>query len=143
MMKKYALLYGIIGTLLWLFVLVYLLIGFKDLAKDLHKAAIETHSSLAPFYKAVKQCIDKHNTYPKELLQLGKEESLKVSFILKANTCEIQSLAFDKPKSEFAPHITRVLHKAKACIKAQCQKHNLQEDTQYTIPFFYRVIPDE
>lgn len=58
MMKKYALLYGIIGTLLWLFVLVYLLIGFKDLAKDSHKAAIETHSSLAPFYKAVKQCID-------------------------------------------------------------------------------------
>ena len=148
MMKKFALLYGIIGTLLWLFVFVYLLIGFKDLAKDSHKAAIETHSSLAPFSqsyktKAIKQCLDKHNTYPKELLQLGKEENLKVSFILKADTCEIQSLAFDKPKSEFAPHITRVLHKAKACIKAQCQTHNLQEDTQYTIPFFYRVIPDE
>ncbi len=143
MMKKFALLYGIIGTLLWLFVLVYLLIGFKDLAKDSHKATIETHSSLAPFHKAVKQCIDKHNTYPKELLQLGKEESLEVSFILKANTCEIQSLAFDKPKSEFAPHITRVLHKAKACIKAQCQTHNLQEDIQYTIPFFYHVILDE
>lgn len=147
-MKKFALLYGIIGTLLWLFVFVYLLIGFKDLAKDSHKAAIETHSSLAPFSqsyktKAIKQCLDKHNTYPKELLQLGKEENLKVSFILKADTCEIQSLAFDKPKSEFAPHITRVLHKAKACIKAQCQTHNLQEDTQYTIPFFYRVIPDE
>lgn len=142
MMKKYALLYGIIGTLLWLFALVYLLIGFKDLAKVSHKAAIETHSSLAPFHKAVKQCIDKHNTYPKELLQLGKEESLEVSFILKANTCEIQSLAFDKPKSEFAPHITRVLHKAKACIKAQCQTHNLQEDTQYTIPFFYRLSHD-
>lgn len=148
MMKKYALFYGIIGTLFWLFVLVYLLIGFKDLAKDSHKAAIEKHSSLALFSqsyktKAIKQCIDKHNTYPKELLQLGKEENLKVSFILKANTCEIQSLAFDKPKSEFAPHITRVLHKAKACIKAQCQTHNLQEDTQYTIPFSYRVIPDE
>lgn len=143
MMKKFALFYGIIGTLLWLFALVYLLIGFKDLAKDSHKATIETHSSLAPFHKAVKQCIDKHNTYPKELLQLGKEENLKVSFILKANTYEIQSLAFDKPKSEFAPHITRVLHKAKACIKAQCQTHNLQEDTQYTIPFFYRVILDE
>lgn len=143
MMKKFALLYGIIGTLLWLFVLVYLLIGFKDLAKDSHKATIETHSSLAPFHKAIKQCIDKHNTYPKEFLQLGKEENLKVSFILKANTCEIQSLAFDKPKSEFAPHITRVLHKAKACIKAQCQTHNLQEDTRYTIPFFYRVILDE
>ncbi|STP08967.1 hypothetical protein [Helicobacter cinaedi] len=142
-MKKFALLYGIIGTLLWLFVLVYLLIGFKDLAKDSHKATIETHSSLAPFHKAIKQCIDKHNTYPKEFLQLGKEENLKVSFILKANTCEIQSLAFDKPKSEFAPHITRVLHKAKACIKAQCQTHNLQEDTRYTIPFFYRVILDE
>ena len=142
MMKKFALFYGVIGTLLWLFALVYLLIGFKDLAKVSHKAAIETHSSLAPFHKAVKQCIDKHNTYPKELLQLGKEESLKVSFILKANTCEIQSLAFDKPKSEFAPHITRVLHKAKACIKAQCQTHNLQEDTQYTIPFFYRLSHD-
>ncbi len=141
-MKKFALFYGVIATLLWLFVLVYLLIGFKDLAKVSHKAAIETHSSLAPFHKAVKQCIDKHNTYPKELLQLGKEESLEVSFILKANTCEIQSLAFDKPKSEFAPHITRVLHKAKACIKAQCQTHNLQEDTQYTIPFFYRLSHD-
>lgn len=142
MMKKFALFYGIIGTLLWLFVLVYLLIGFKDLAKDSHKATIETHPSLAPFHKAVKQCIDKHNTYPKELLQLGKEESLEVSFILKANTCEIQSLAFDKPKSEFAPHITRVLHKAKACIKAQCQTHNLQEDTPYTIPFAYRLSHD-
>ena len=143
MMKKFALLYGIIGTLLWLFLLVYLLIGFKDLAKDSHKTTTETHSSLAPFHKAIKQCIDKHNTYPKELLQLGKEENLKVSFILKANTCEIQSLAFDKPKSEFAPHITRVFHKAKACIKAQCQTHNLQEDTPYTIPFFYRAILDE
>lgn len=142
-MKKFALLYGIIGTLLWLFLLVYLLIGFKDLAKDSHKTTTETHSSLAPFHKAIKQCIDKHNTYPKELLQLGKEENLKVSFILKANTCEIQSLAFDKPKSEFAPHITRVFHKAKACIKAQCQTHNLQEDTPYTIPFFYRAILDE
>ena len=142
-MKKFALFYGIIGTLLWLFALVYLLIGFKDLAKDSHKTTIETHSSLAPFHKAIKQCIDKHNTYPKELLQLGKEENLKVSFILKANTCEIQSLAFDKPKSEFAPHITRVFHKAKACIKMQCQTYNLQEDTQYTIPFFYRVILDE
>lgn len=146
MMKKFALLYGIIGTLLWLFALVYLLIGFKDLAKVSHKAAIETHSS-SPFSqscktKAIKECLDKHNTYPKELLQLGKEENLKVSFILKANTCEIQSLAFDKPKSEFAPHITRVLHKAKACIKAQCQTHNLQEDTQYTIPFAYRLSHD-
>ena len=146
MMKKFALFYGIIGTLLWLFALVYLLIGFKDSAKDSHKAATETHSS-SPFSqscktKAIKECIDKHNTYPKEFLQLGKEENLKVSFILKANTCEIQSLAFDKPKSEFAPHITRVLHKAKACIKAQCQTHNLQEDTQYTIPFAYRLSHD-
>ncbi|WP_230455582.1 hypothetical protein [Helicobacter bilis] len=49
-MKKYALFYGIIGTLFWLFVFVYLLIGFKDLAKDSHKATIETHSSLAPFF---------------------------------------------------------------------------------------------
>ena len=146
-MKKFALFYGIIGTLLWLFALVYLLIGFKDLAKNLHKATIETHSSLAPFSqsyktKAIKQCLDKHNTYPKEFLQLSKEESLEVSFILKANTCEIQSLAFDKPKSEFAPHITRVFHKAKACIKAQCQTHNLQEDTPYTIPFAYRLSHD-
>lgn len=129
MMKKYALFYGIIGTLLWLFALVYLLIGFKDLAKDSHKA--------------IKECIDKHNTYPKEFLQLSKEESLEVSFILKAHTCEIHPLTFDKPKSEFAPHITRVLHKAKACIKTQCQTHNLQEDAQYTIPFFYRLTPDE
>lgn len=83
MMKKYALFYGIIGTLLWLFALVYLLIGFKDLAKDSHKTATETHSSLAPF------------------------------------------------------------HKAKACIKIQCQTHNLQEDTRYTLPFFYRLTPDE
>ncbi|ETD25667.1 hypothetical protein [Helicobacter canis] len=142
-MKKYALFYGIIGTLLWLFALVYLLIGFKDLAKDSHKTTTETHSSLAPFHKAIKECIDKHNAYPKELLQLDKEESLEASFTLQANTCEFHSLTLDKPNSEFAPHITRVLHKAKACIKAQCQTHNLQEDTRYTLPFFYRLTPDE
>ncbi|STO97234.1 hypothetical protein [Helicobacter canis] len=61
--------------------------------------------------------------------------------MLQADTCEIHSLTFDKPKSEFAPHITNVLHKAKACIKTQCQ--SIQENTQYTIPFFYRLSPDE
>lgn len=141
MMKKYALIYGILSTLLWLFLLVYLLIGFKDLAKDSHK--ITTNSSLAPFDKALQACINKHNTYPKELLQLGKEENLKVSFMLQADTCEIHSLTFDKSKSEFAPHITNVLHKAKACIKTQCQTQGIQESTQYTIPFFYRLSPDE
>ena len=40
-MKKFALLYGIIATLLWLFLLVYLLIGFKDLAKDSHKTILK------------------------------------------------------------------------------------------------------
>lgn len=144
-MKKYALFYGIIGTLLWLFALVYLLIGFKDWAKakDSHKTTTETHSSLAPFHKAIKECIDKHNAYPKELLQLDKEESLEASFTLQANTCEFHSLTLNKPNSEFAPHSTRVLHKAKTCIKTQCQTHNLQEDTQYTIPFFYRLTPNE
>lgn len=121
------------------FLLVYLLIDFKDLAKDSHK--ITTNSSLAPFDKTLQACINKHNTYLKELLQLGKEENLEVSFMLQADTCEIHSLTFDKPKSEFAPHITNVLHKAKACIKTQCQ--SIQENTQYTIPFFYRLSPDE
>ncbi|WP_244196429.1 hypothetical protein [Helicobacter labetoulli] len=95
--------------------------------------------SLAPFDKALQACINKHNTYPKELLQLGKEENLKASFMLQADTCKIHSLTFDKPKSEFASHITNVLHKAKACIKTQCQT----QSTQYTIPFFYRLSPNK
>lgn len=63
-MKKFALIYGVIATLLWLFLLVYLLIDFKDLAKDSHK--ITTNSSLAPFDKALQACINKHNTYLKK-----------------------------------------------------------------------------
>ncbi|STO97235.1 hypothetical protein [Helicobacter canis] len=43
-MKKFALIYGVIATLLWLFLLVYLLIDFKDLAKDSHKTTTNSQA---------------------------------------------------------------------------------------------------